>query len=148
MQRGAGFCMVKSSPERERAAAAFLKWLTEPVNNVEFVTKTGYMPVTEEAFRQLPEIVKGLENPKYRSLYRALAETERDYRFYVAPLLPNYLDLEMRFEKNVRLELSRARQAYREAVGEGQYAGGNIAAQAEKERQLEQAYQNLLQMMG
>lgn len=148
MQRGAGFCMVKSSPERERAAAAFLKWLTEPVNNVEFVTKTGYMPVTEEAFRQLPEIVKDLENPKYRSLYRALAETERDYRFYVAPLLPNYLDLEMRFEKNVRLELSRARQAYREAVGEEQYAGGDIAAQAEKERQLEQAYQNLLQMMG
>ncbi len=112
MQRGAGFCTVKSDPKREEAAAIFLKWLTAPENNVEFVTKTGYMPVTETAFSLLPETVKTLESPKYRSLYEALEETQKSYRFYTAPQLPNYLDLEMRFEKNVRLELSRERQAY------------------------------------
>ena len=45
MQRGAGFCTVRSTPEREQAAVTFLKWLTEPDHNVEFVTRTGYMPV-------------------------------------------------------------------------------------------------------
>ena len=50
MQRGAGFCTVRSTPEREQAAVTFLKWLTEPEHNVEFVTQTGYMPVTQTAF--------------------------------------------------------------------------------------------------
>ena len=30
MQRGAGICLTKSDPEREEAAAKFVKWLTEP----------------------------------------------------------------------------------------------------------------------
>lgn len=41
MQRGAGFCTVRSTPEREQAAVTFLKWLTEPEHNVEFVTRDG-----------------------------------------------------------------------------------------------------------
>lgn len=45
MQRGAGFCTVRSTPEREQAAVTFLKWLTEPEHNVEFVTRDGlYAP--------------------------------------------------------------------------------------------------------
>ena len=45
LQRGAAFCTVKSTPEREQAAVTFLKWITEPQRNVEFVTQVGYMPV-------------------------------------------------------------------------------------------------------
>ena len=52
MQRGAGICLTKSDPEREEAAAKFVKWLTEPEKNVQFVTSVGYMPVTEKAFRK------------------------------------------------------------------------------------------------
>lgn len=66
MQRGAGFCTVKSTPERERAAAVFLKWLTEPETNVRFVTSVGYMPVTDAAFEVLPDFIENLEDPKYR----------------------------------------------------------------------------------
>ena len=49
MQRGVGVCTVKSTPEREKACMTFLKWLTEPERNVDFVTILGYMPVTKEA---------------------------------------------------------------------------------------------------
>ena len=59
MQRGAGFCTVRSTPEREQAAVTFLKWLTEPEHNVEFVTRTGYMPVTRSAFEN--EFPKAIE---------------------------------------------------------------------------------------
>ncbi len=135
MQRGAGFCTVKSTEEREKAAAFFLKWLTEPENNVDFVTKAGYMPVTEKGFALLPEAVEKMENMKYKSLYQAMDDSYRDYRFYTAPQLENYLDLEMRLEKNVRLELSRERQAYQ---------GGDPA---EKERYIDEAYRNLKEMM-
>ncbi len=64
MQRGAGFCTVRSTPERERAAVTFLKWLTEPEHNVEFVTRTGYMPVTQAAFEtELPKAIEGWRAP-------------------------------------------------------------------------------------
>lgn len=108
MQRGAGFCTVKSTPERERAAAVFLKWLTEPEMNVRFVTSVGYMPVTEAAFKILPEVAETLEDPKYRSLYEAFLKTQSSYQFYKAPQLDNYLELEQAFEKNVRSKLRTA----------------------------------------
>lgn len=141
MQRGAGICMLKSTSEKEKAAAVFLKWITEPENNVEFATKTGYMPVTKKAFEILPEKVKELENPKYRSLYEALAETQNTYRFLTAPQLPNYLDLEVKFEKNVRLELERQKKGFFEAKKKEEAAAGS-----EKMFE-EQAYINIQSIM-
>ena len=113
MQRGAGFCAVRSTPKREQAAVTFLKWLTEPENNVEFVTKTGYMPVTGAAFEdELPEAVEKLENDKYISLYNAYMDTQENYGFYVPPQLESYLSLETALEDNVRAQLALGRQNY------------------------------------
>lgn len=113
MQRGAGICTVKSEPEREKAACVFLKWLTEPQNNVRFVTQTGYMPVSNEAFSNyLPEAIEKLEAPKYVELYKAYLDTQKEYQFYTAPLLDTYLELETSFEKGVRLQLSIERNAW------------------------------------
>ena len=117
MQRGAGFCTVKSTPEREKAAAVFLKWLTEPENNVRFVTRAGYMPVTEEAFDYLPDAIERLENPKYKSLYEAFVETQESYEFYTAPQLSGYLELETAYEKNIRSALRAARGGWQQDGG-------------------------------
>ena len=69
MQRGAGICTVKSTPEKEKACITFLKWLTEAQKNVEFVTSLGYMPVKQEAFDiYLPETIEKLSDPMYVSL--------------------------------------------------------------------------------
>ena len=108
MQRGAGFCTVRSTPKREQAAAVFLKWLTEPEVNVRFVTSVGYMPVTDAAFEVLPDFIDNLENPKYKSLYEAFLETQASYEFYTAPQFAGYLELEQSFEKNVRSKLRAA----------------------------------------
>lgn len=116
MQRGAGFCTVRSTPEREQAAVTFLKWLTEPTHNVEFVTKTGYMPVTKEAFEnELPKAIEELESEKYKSLYQAYLDTQRDYQFYVPPHLEAYLDLESTLEETVRAQLTLGRKNYLDA---------------------------------
>ena len=111
MQRGAGFCTVKSTPEREAAAATFLKWLTEPENNVRFVTSVGYMPVTEAAFELLPDALAQLTNPTYRSLYEAFVQTQADYEFYTPPQFADYLTLEQTFEAAARSEMAAAREA-------------------------------------
>lgn len=116
MQRGAGFCTVRSTPEREQAAVTFLKWLTEPEHNVEFVTQAGYMPVTKAAFEnELPKAIEGLESAKYTSLYQAYLDTQENYEFYVPPQLDTYLSLETTLEDHVRAQLALGRQDYLDA---------------------------------
>ena len=116
MQRGVGFCTVRSTPEREWAAVTFLKWLTEPEHNVEFVTQTGYMPVTWAAFEnQLPKAIEGLESAKYASLYQAYLDTQANYEFYVPPQMETYLNLETTLEDQVRSQLALGRQDYLDA---------------------------------
>ena len=115
MQRGVGVCTVKSTPEREKACMTFLKWLTEPKRNVDFVTELGYMPVTKEGFdRYLPAAIETLSDPMYVSLYEVFLKTRQDYTFYVPPQREDYLNLETHFEKTVRLRLAAGRAQYLE----------------------------------
>ena len=110
MQRGAGICTVRSTPERERACMTFLKWLTAPKRNVDFVTRLGYMPVTQTAFaNELPSAVRTLDDPMYVSLYQAFLDTQSSYTFYTPPQRRDYLELETRFEEQVRLQLTAGR---------------------------------------
>ena len=99
MQRGVGVCTVKSTPER----------------NVDFVTELGYMPVTKAGFDEyLPSAIEGLTDPMYVSLYQAFLKTRQDYSFYVPPQREDYLELETRFEKLVRLKLTAGQTQYQE----------------------------------
>lgn len=110
MQRGAGMCTVKSTPQREQACMTFLKWLTDPQHNVDFVTELGYMPVKQESFdRYLAPAIEMLEDPMYVSLYQAFQQTQQAYSFYTQPKLDSYLELETRFEEQVRLMLAAGR---------------------------------------
>ncbi|MEG2000196.1 MAG: extracellular solute-binding protein [Evtepia sp.] len=49
VQQGAGMVVSKSDPETEKACVEFLKWLTDPKQNVEFAARTSYLPVENEA---------------------------------------------------------------------------------------------------
>ena len=115
MQRGAGICTVKSSPEREKACMTFLKWLTDSRRNVEFVTQLGYMPVKQDSFEKyLPDAIDQLQDPMYQSLYQAFLQTQKQYTFYTSPQYDNYLELETRFEDQIRQKLQIARRSYLE----------------------------------
>ena len=104
IQRGAGICTVKSTPEKEKACAEFLKWITEESNNVEFVVNTGYMPVKTKAFeKKLPEAIKEIEEEGYISLYEAYTKTEKEFEFYTPPVFEKYLEIESEFEEQIRL---------------------------------------------
>lgn len=130
IQRGVGMCTVKSTPERERACMTFLRWLTEPERNTEFVTALGYVPVTQEAFDEyLPAAVEKLTNPMYKSLYETFIAMWQDYEFYTPPQLDNYLDLETRFETLTRLKLTAGRAQYLENGGSAEELSENTLAE-------------------
>jgi len=121
MQRGAGMCTVKSEPKREKAAIAFLQWLTDAECNTQFAVETGYMPVTQTAFDSyLAQEISSLTEQKYQELYKAYQGTQAGYEFYSAPQFKRYLEMETNFEEKVRLILQKARNEYLEAGGEDQ----------------------------
>lgn len=47
--QGAGMAVVEASKAEEYASVVFLKWFTQTAQNLEFCTKSGYMPVSLEA---------------------------------------------------------------------------------------------------
>lgn len=50
MRQGAGMCVSVSDERREEAAILFLKWFSDFDNNIEFVSKSGYLPVKKAAY--------------------------------------------------------------------------------------------------
>lgn len=120
MQRGAGICTVKSSKEKEKASIEFLRWLTAPERNVEFATELGYIPVKQKSFdKYLPKAIDKLKDPKYKSLYGAFMNMQKDYTFFVPPKFDEYLDLETTFEKKIRQQME---------VCSGKYMNGGYSS--------------------
>jgi multiple sugar transport system substrate-binding protein len=45
IQQGAGMVVTLDTPEKQYASLIFLRWFTEPQNNLRFTALTGYLPV-------------------------------------------------------------------------------------------------------
>ena len=121
MQRGSGFCTVKSTPEREKAACTFIKWLTAPEQNTKFVTSLGYVPVCYEAYdKYLIKETEQLTDPKYKDLYKTIQDINPGYEFVYPPRFDSYLDSETAFTDTVRRLLTDARQEYIDRMGMGE----------------------------
>lgn len=103
LQRGSGLGALKSTPEREYAAAIFCKWLTSSDVNLPFAIQCGYMPVRKDAFDRL---LKGKTPPypddRYREQYQVLQKIYTDSTFYVPPVFKSYGAVERGFSAVVR----------------------------------------------
>ena len=98
LQRGGGLGLVRSTPEKERAAALFGRWLIAPENNVPFVVKTGYFPVTKSAYTDFMETYGGeFPNEGYREVYKAVEALHASFAFYVPPFFASFGEVEKNF---------------------------------------------------
>lgn len=98
IQRGAALAMIKSTPEKERAAAVFAEWITKPENNVPFVMAAGYFPVKEVAYQNfLGKHDFQFQSESYRELYAAIQKIHAEYEFYIPPYFEGYGELEKAF---------------------------------------------------
>ncbi len=121
VHRGGGLFAVKSKDERKNYGAyIFAKWLTEKENNLRFVTSTGYLPVTDEAFAALFADTSVADNENYRNLYDMMNGMMDSYELYSLPVYDNASDIQSRFEQNVKLVLKSAHNQYIERTTNGE----------------------------
>lgn len=113
IQRGAGMCVTRSNKEKEHLAGIFLKWFTSPENNLRFVSSTGYLPVTEEAFGDimLKEIAAvPIENIK--ELLKVSRQMQMEYDFFMAPIFDGVSELQENYESEIKAMASQVKEDY------------------------------------
>ncbi|MGI6224922.1 MAG: extracellular solute-binding protein [Peptococcales bacterium] len=113
MQRGSGMCIVKSTKEKERAAGIFLRWFTEPQQNLHFVSSTGYLPVTKEAFGEMmtKEIIN-ISDKNIKKLLNTVIEMQKEYDFYISPSFDGFDKFENEYESNLKKLAAESRKKY------------------------------------
>lgn len=94
IQRGGGMCVTRSSPAEEYAAALFLKWFVQPEQNMRFISSTGYLPVTKEAFgKVMRREFAGVENQNLKELLEAAVQMYSAYDFLIPPNYDSFDEL-------------------------------------------------------
>lgn len=124
VQQGAGVIVTKSEPFKEYASVVFLKWLTEPERNTDFVLKTGYLPVTKEATdKLLPEILSEYEsNPEYRNVLKVIRTTLdmlKKYELYTYKPFDSSDDIRYSFEDKLISFTKDAREEFLSTLKNG-----------------------------
>ncbi len=121
IQRGAGLFAMKSTDERKNeAAAVFGKWITEQKHNLDFVTVSGYLPVTQNAFSTLFSDMEIVKEEKFRMLYGAVDQMYDSYTFYPLPLYDDSGETQSRFEETIKSVLSIAHRDYINRIEQGE----------------------------
>lgn len=121
VHRGGGLFAVKSDNElKNQAACIFAKWLTEHDNNLNFVTRAGYLPVTDSAIDSLFKNISSIENENFRGVYEAVDTMNQAYSFYPLPLYSGASDTQDDFENNVKAVLRSAHIQYDRRVSDGE----------------------------
>jgi len=115
IQRGAGMSVIKSTKEKEHAAAIFLKWFTSPENNLRFVSSTGYLPVTEEAFGEImSQEIKNISDKRIKKLLQTSRIMHKEYEFYMPPLFEDIDEMQKRYESQLKETAAQSRKSYAE----------------------------------
>ncbi len=103
LQRGAGMAVSKSTTQREYAAAVFLKWFTEPAQNMRFVSSTGYLPVTKKAFEEdMAREIETVEAENVKKLLTAAAKMYDEYTFLIAPVFDEFDAMSKAYETELK----------------------------------------------
>ncbi len=112
LQRGGGLMVASSDPAKERAAAEFIKWLTAPEQNMQFISKTGYLPVTRQAFEQdMIGHLEQLEDAGIKRMLTAVLDMYEDYRFFTAPNFPSLDEESSRYDKEFKQYMTEWRKS-------------------------------------
>ncbi len=113
LQRGGGLMVAKSDEKKEYAAAVFLKWLTAAKQNMEFISKTGYLPVTKLAFEEkIPVHLETLEDARIKKMLTAVLSMYDEYEFFFTPSFSGFDALSSKYEKEFKALLTNEREKY------------------------------------
>ena len=107
-------CITRSTPEKEYAAALFLKWFTSPEQNMKFVSSTGYLPVTKQAFEvSMAQEIDEVENENIKKLLQAAITMYQNYEFYIPPTFDSFDAIGKTYQSGYKSVVLQKQKDYR-----------------------------------
>lgn len=89
-QQGAGMVVTPGTEDEINACVTFLKWFTEPENNIQFSVQSGYMPVTYAANSMEAMEATGLEiSDSIRDVLSLSIDAVNKNRLYTTHAFPS-----------------------------------------------------------
>ena len=129
VQQGAGMVVTAGTEEEINASVEFLKWFTQPENNISFSVDSGYLPVTTAANDMEAIKTSGLElSPKMESILSNAVQSVKNNTLYT----PSAFAGGNKARKVLEYSLSDLASADRATVQE-RVAAGQPATDAEAE---------------
>ena len=129
VQQGAGMVVTAGTEEEINASVEFLKWFTQPENNISFSVDSGYLPVTTAANDMEAIKTSGLElSPKMERILSNAVQSVKNNTLYT----PSAFAGGSKARKVLEYSLSDLASADRATVQE-RVAAGQPAADAEAE---------------
>ena len=122
LQRGGGLMVAKTDEKKEYAAAEFIKWLTASEQNMRFISKTGYLPVTRQAFEQdMDAYLETVEDVRIEKMLTTVLSMYNDYELFTAPNLNDFDAISKDYENSFKSLLTDKRKEF--------LSGGNYSKQ-------------------
>ncbi len=114
LQRGGGLMVAKSNEQKEEAAAEFIKWLTAAGQNMRFIAKTGYLPVTKQAFEtDLKAHLETVEDARIKKMLTAVLSMYEEYKFFTAPTFSDFDKISKDYESDFKRLLTEKTEAHK-----------------------------------
>lgn len=113
IQRGGGMIVTKSTKEKQYASVEFLKWFTAPEQNMKFISETGYLPVSKEAFEtKIDENIDKASNDNVKKLLKTAVTMYKKYDFYIPPVFDEFDSIEKAYNERIKQAAIDARITY------------------------------------
>ena len=141
VQQGAGMVVTTGTEGEIKASVEFLKWFTQPENNIAFSVGSGYLPVTQDASDMDAIRASGLTlSGNMEQILRGTVQTVKTDHLYT----PSVFEGGASARKVLEYGLSDLAAADRETVAE-RIAAGQSAADAEAEFLTDDYFENWYQ---
>lgn len=123
IQQGAGMCITKSDRSHEYASSVFLKWFTEPKQNIEFAVTTGYLPVMNESLNKenLLEQLNGEDSSSkaINSMIDSTINMLDSYTLYSSKPFEGSYDMRLLLENNLYSKIQKDLVSLEQNVQDG-----------------------------
>lgn len=113
IQRGGGLIVSKSNAKKEYAASVFIKWLTSSKQNLRFITETGYLPVTKQAFdKDMETHISSSDNLYVQKMLTSVLSMYKEYNFFTAPTFSSFDSITKNYNSGFLTVLTQYRKDY------------------------------------
>lgn len=128
VQQGAGMVVTTGTEAEINGAVTFLKWFTEPQNNIEFSVESGYLPVTTAANDMDVIRASGLElTDNMEQTLSGAVKTVRENELYTPTAFAGGNAVRKILEYSIGDQASADRDTVLERIAAGQSAEAAMA---------------------